>query len=57
MQHKVEVAMPPLPVQPMMTVLCAHSSSKYCALTFSSFPSSGSVFSSLSRPVAIGYLT
>lgn len=23
-----------LPVQPMMTVLCAHSSSKYCALTF-----------------------
>lgn len=56
MRHEAEVARLLLPVQPMMTVLCAHSSSQYCALTFSSLPSSGSVFSSPSRPLAIGYL-
>lgn len=37
-QHKAGVAMLLLPVQPMMTVLCAHSSSKYCALAFPLFP-------------------
>lgn len=38
MQHKADVAILLLRVQPMMTVLCAHSSSKYCALTFPLFP-------------------
>lgn len=33
-QHKADVAILLLRVQPMMTALCAHSSSKYCTLTF-----------------------
>lgn len=37
-QHKAGVAILLLPVQPMMTALCAHSSSKYCALAFPLFP-------------------